>query len=273
MSRAAITILTKLVESAEGGGYTLPDALTAAYATYLKVQALKAPEPSPPDARDAAAQIVATVAAGEVADLVALGDELEQAALRAQGHERVLTALSLAVEQAAGAAVAPARPEVVIAEHLRPALERVHAEAREVAAALAGYGLDPHKLISAPAKVRNAYAKVPELVARSEAIYTARRWVNTLGNRIPEHDAQGLFALFADPLSLFPGRYQQSRLPLPEDPAERLLWMVSPKATAARPWLPTVAEQDAAWLKEFGEEARARAGRNVAARAALGQAV
>ncbi len=130
----------------------------------------------------------------------------------------------------------------------------MHDQAREIAAALTGYGLDAHTLIKAPAKARNAYLRLPELVSRKAAILEARSRVNAIGHRTPEHDAQGLFATFREPMRFFPTWRLPApipRLPFPEDGTERLLWIVGPEAQAAEPWLPTVAEQDAAWLAQF----------------------
>jgi len=46
----------------------------------------------------------------------------------------------------------------------------------------------------------------------------------------------------------------------PAEPLARLLWIVSPELAAARPWLPTCAQQDERWVAEnadFAEQQRA----------------
>jgi hypothetical protein len=44
--------------------------------------------------------------------------------------------------------------------------------------------------------------------------------------------------------------------PLPDDPTARLLWLVSDEACAGKPWVPSAAEQDAAWRRHFERSAR-----------------
>lgn len=61
-------------------------------------------------------------------------------------------------------------------------------QARVAAGVLAGYGLSLERRITAPAKVRNAYAELPRLVSQRQAIYTARRQTNQLGRLVPVHD-------------------------------------------------------------------------------------
>jgi hypothetical protein len=255
-----ITVLTKLVDSREGAGYTLPPELVEAYDTYRRVNACTVPEVPDLDLGSAAARAVAEVAAGKAPDLLSLGRELAEARVQREAHDHAADVRREAVEQAAGAAANLCRDLVdrIIVDHLRPALDALHAEARAVAEALEGYGLDAHRLITAPAKARNAYSTLPALVARHDGITAARRLANSLDQRTPEHDTQGQFATFRDPAALFPGwDYTSSarmpRIPFPEDPSARLLWMVSEPAQQAQPWLPTVTEQDTAWLKHYGE--------------------
>jgi len=256
MSRMENQALTALVESSEAAGYTLPPELLDAYRTYRRVREVKADIPAPLDVDTVAARIVSAVAAGEdpgPLDAARNLDETTAARATAESAQRIL---GRATEQAAEAAtnLAADLAERIITEHLRPAFEQVHDEAREVAAALDGYGLDAHTLIKAPAKARNAFLRLPELVNRKAAILDARKRVNAIGHRTPEHDAQGLFATFREPMRFFPTWRHPARIPMlpfPEDATERLLWIVGPEAKAAEPWLPTVAEQDAAWLAQF----------------------
>ena len=166
--------------------------------------------------------------------------------------------------------------EAVIAEHLRPALEDVYERARVCAEALGG-DLDVHRLLTAPDKARKAYSELTHLAARRRMLFEARRQVNTVGHRVPEHDVQGMFVEFQSPHVLVPGFTPGSTgrwpgVPAPADDRERLLWVVSDAVAAARPWLPTVAEQDAAWDAVFGEaqQMRVQAQRDAAAIGARG---
>ncbi len=263
MSRMENAALTELVQSAEGAGYTLPTELLDAYATYHRVKALEVPEPPTADVEAAASRIVSATAAGEPADPLAEAHQFEQGVRDFQAVSTARTLVGAATEQAANlaAGLADTLTEQIIAERLRPAIEAVYAKTREVAAALDGYGLDPHALVTAPAKSRNAYAALPGLVTRWQLIHTARRLANTIGHRAPQHDVNGLFAEFQDPLALSPTwrlPMPIPQIPAPQDPTERLLWTVSDAAAPAHPWLPTVAEQDEAWWEQFGEAAEMR---------------
>lgn len=267
MSRAAITQLEVLVSAAEESGYSLPEALTTAHATLVAVKTLTIPTPPTLDNTTAAARAITATAAGKPVDLLALAGEVADAQLGRQRYEQAQLILALAIEQAGERAqhLASDIVEQVITQHLAPALEQVHAQAREVGAALGDYSLDAHTLLAAPAKVRAAYLKLPELVARSAAIWKARRLISTLGYRVAQYDVMGLFAEFKTPLALYPNltapTSRPGRIPAPEDPTARLLWVVGPEGAAGHPWLPSVAEQDAAWLAQFGPEARAKEAR------------
>ena len=266
MSRAANTQLEALVTSADAGGYTVPPELTAAYDTLVAVKALVIPPPQALDPDTAAARIVTATADGKPVDLMALAAEVAEIELGKQRHEQALHIMALAIEQAGERAqhLASDIVEQVITQHLRPALEQVYEQTREVAAALAGQPLDTDALLAAPAKVRAAYLRLPELLARRSAIFTARRWINTLGYREAKHDGTGLYSEFERPLALSPQWKPPMRtppIPAPADPTARLLWVVGPEGAIGRPWLPTVAQQDAAWLAQFGPEARAKEAR------------
>ena len=76
------------------------------------------------------------------------------------------------------------------------------------------------------------------------------------GGAPPQCDGRGLFAVFENPLAFVASAdlpYEGIPVPpLPDDDTARLLWLVSDEAANGRPWLPTVAEQDAAWRARFG---------------------
>lgn len=267
MSRGTILALTDLVTSAEGAGYSLPAELTDAYDTFVAVKTLVIPPPQALDVETAAARIVNATADGKPVDLMALAVEVAEIELGKQRHDQARHIMALAIEQAGDRAtnLCSDLTEKIISEHLWPALKALYGQAREVAAALDGYNLDnPHAMVTAPAKVRNAYGQLPELVARKTAIFTARYRVNSIGYREAKHDSAGLYGEFKTPLVLYPNRAPTSApgpIPAPKDPAARLLWVVGPEGAAGHPWMPTMAEQDAAWLEQFGPDARAKAAR------------
>ncbi len=207
MSRMETTALTELAQLSEGAGFTLPAELLDAWRTYHRVKALEVPEPPTADVEAAASRIVSATAAGEAVDPIGAARQLEQATRDAQTAAQAQQLVAAAAEQAANraAAIAAILVEQVITEHLRPALEAVHDEARKVAAALGDYRVDdPHRLVSAPLKARAAYAALPELVTKRQMIFTARRLINSIGHRVPQHDVSGLFAEFRDPMALSP---------------------------------------------------------------------
>ena len=77
------------------------------------------------------------------------------------------------------------------------------------------------------------------------------------------------------PMSSDPGRPEGAALlplPFPDEPVDLILWLVG-DAVPAGPWLPTVAEQDQAWQTVYGDAARQRQVRHLAARAQAGMPV
>lgn len=277
MSRAQINTLTNLVDSAEAGGWTLPADVLEAHRIFREVTALDIEPPAVLDAYTAAARIVDSVAAGEPADLMAAGRDLRHAEDERQAHDKAKHILQVAADQAAQQAgnLAADHTEQIITDYLAPALDALHAEARDAAAALKGFALDGPSMAAAPQKVRGAYVSLTGLVTRRQLIFTARRWANTIGYRIPQHDDAGLFAEFADPIALMPGWKLGMRpsIDAPEDPTERLLWVVSDQVAPAKPRLATVAEQDESWQAVFGEAQRQRQAAALSARAYAGQNV
>ena len=277
MSRAAINTLTHLIDSAEAGGWTLPADVLEAHHVYRQVSALDIEPPAGLDAFTAAAKVVTSVAADETVDLMVAARQLRDAEEERRAYDQAKLLLQVAADQAATTAgnLAADRTEVIITGHLAPALDDVHAQAREAAAALAGHALDGPSMAAAPTKVRSAYLALAGLVTRRQLIFTARRWINSVGYRVPKHDDAGLFAEFANPTALMPGWKPGMRptINAPEDPLERLLWVVSDQVAPAKPRLATVPEQDECWQAVFGEAQRQRQAAALSARATAGMHV
>lgn len=261
MSNAQNSTLAKLVGNAEAGGYTLPAELIDAWQTVERVRALDLGVPDSLAADVAAAQVVAAVTSGKTPDMLEVGREMHrlESDRQAQGHAS--RALAEARELAAAAAVSVAvdMTERLISDHLRPALEDVYAKAKESAPALMGFEKRPP--YAAPAKAAKAYDDLDRLAGRRSVIFGARSWVNFIGSRQPQHDPEGMFVEFEHPELLTPWwnsqgvvRWPGLREVAPEDPAVRLAWVVSDAVAPARPWLPTVAEQDEQWWSMFGEK-------------------
>ncbi len=254
--------LSSLVQSADVGGYSLPSGVLEAHAVWQRLQQSELPPPRTLHVEDAAGQVVHAVSNGQTPDLLALGAEFGRVQDQRHAYDQAVAVLRLAVEQAGNLAVNTASDAAdrIITEHLRPAHEELLARVREMAGLLrphigGGYTIDTHSLITANAKVRAAYVELPGLVEKWRVIADAHARANRVGMRIVEHDHEGLFAAFENPMAFFPGWKPPMRgplIPFPEDATARLLWTVSDEVAPARPWLPTVAEQDAAFWSVFG---------------------
>ena len=262
MSNAQINTLAKVIGNAEAGGYSLPPELLESWATFERVRGLTIDDPPSLPIEDAAGRVVAAAAAGDTPDVAALGRDLHRFEGERQAHAHAGRIFGEAREQAANAAVMLAADltERIIADHLRPTLEAVYAGARVCAAALAGFGLDPRKLLDAPAKTRTAAGELGSLVVRRDLIFGARSWINFVGSRKPMHDPENMFVEFERPELLTPwwspgpARWPGLQDVAPQDPSERLLWVASDAVAAANPWLPTTAEADERWWAMFGEK-------------------
>jgi hypothetical protein len=277
MSQAQLRALSTLVQSAAVGGYTLPPEVTDAYRLWQHLQQTELPEPQEFSAEAAAHRILEAAAAGEQFDPIALCRD----ALKVEGarrlHREAADALRIAHDRAAGDAVntASAATDTIVTEHLRPAYLELLDKAREVATVLAPftdpttYQINLQAIVAATStKVRSAYLELPALVERHLVIRQARDRANAVGARATQRDHQDMFASFQKPLAFHPTWRHPAPvppLPSPQDPTQRLLWLVSDRAAVAEPWLPTVEEQDYARWAQFGEANEVqRAGRALA---------
>lgn len=259
MTRMQTSALTRLVNYSEAGYFTLPASISEAWRTYQRVSATVVDVPRPENRDAAAARLVAAAAAGESLDPAA---EARRSVAREEERrlaEQARDVLIVATEQAAARAGQELADlaEVIITDHLAPAHAAVLDDTRELISAMDGHSRDPHSLLTAPAKVRNAYLRLSPLVERQRVIMDARWKVNNTAGRQAARDVSDLFALFERPMSFHPTwklPAQFPRLPIPTDPEERLIWLAcDPEAQAAGPWLPTIEQQDAAWWALFGE--------------------
>ena len=252
--------LDRLLEGARAGNYTLPSQLLRATEGHRRLRELVVRPPRAFGRDHAAARLASRATRGEPLDPLELSARIQRSRtdvlLFAEAVEVVAMAVDLGQEEAATMAGDLGRE--IIEEHLRPAHHEVLRQTARAAARLApyldGFQVDASRIISASRRARLAYAALPALVRRHRSIRAARDAVNVLGGRSPRHDHRNLFAFFQDPLALGPPGLPYDRTPAPapaEDDTARLLWLVSARAARGRPWLPTVAEQDAAWLACF----------------------
>ncbi len=262
--RGRTQAIKALIPLQEPGNFTLPANLLTAHELPAKVRAVPLPSPEPYDVHSAANEMLHVLGSGETPDLAKLArrvSQTERATLDVMTAQRVAAdALEQAEHVVLG--VIGDTADRIITGCLRPAFEANLDEARKHSGALAGHPLDTRALVTAPAKVRTAWAAVGECANRYHVLREARHLVNVAGLRQVQHDTDGKFGTFERPAELFPG-YDPSkpmRMPafeFPSDPVDLMVWLVGP-AAAARPWLPTAEQQDKAWLSLYGEAAEMR---------------
>ncbi len=254
--RGRLTAVTNLVAWQRPGGYQLPADVLAAVDVYTAAKALPVPEPAPLRfLEDAAAQAVDSLTRGETPDPLALAGAVADGKDQADQAESTKRLVAIATEQAAARAIATttAAAEAIIAECLQPAYADVLDQASRHAPALRDYRADSGW--DAPPKARAARAAMVDVAARYRALQEARAACVGLGGVEPARDQHGQFSLLREPQALEPGYTVNRPLPppdLPRDTLAAVLWLVT-DAAPATPWLPTVAEQDKAWLALFGE--------------------
>lgn len=251
MSRMKNNVIEQVIAARETGLYTLPADLIVAHSACVRVRSLDLPAPSAMDAQSQGAVLLAACTSGADVDLREYASALLDADRDRLAVEKSRDVLRAAQEQAENhlAYLCSDLTERIITQHLRPSFEAMLEEVREIAAALGTTGLDSHSLLTAPPKARAAYLKLHELTARYQALVTARRQVNTVGDRRPTIDTNDIFAMFSDTMNLHPAWKSPApvpRIPYPEDPIDLLLWLVG-EASTAKPWMPTTADQDEAF--------------------------
>jgi hypothetical protein len=263
--RARISALTSLVQSTNAGSYSLPTDVIEAHSVWQRLKQTQLPPLRELHVEDVAGRIVHSATSGETPDILGVGAEFDQVQAERRAYDHALTVLRLAVEQAGNAAVAAASDatERIITEHLRLAHDELMEQARETATLLkpysdAAFRLDLQDIVAATStKVRSAYLGLSALLERYRLIQQARTKANQVGLRTVEHEHAQLFATFEQPMAFFPTWKPPARIPLlpfPEDETARLLRLVSDQTAKAKPWFPTLAEQDAAWWGQFGEQ-------------------
>lgn len=270
--------IRNLISAQPTGGYTLPEELTAAAAVVTALSAIAALPVEAPRVDQTAALLVAAATGGKPIDLKAASTALHKEQV---AHEVAVLSeqvLRQANEQAESRLeiIASDLADKVIRDHLQPAHAEVLEQAAEQAKALGSASLTTLALMTAPEGVREAYAALAKLAERHRVLRDARNWTNVAGNRKPEQDGTDKYALLRKPRALFPDLAPTAALPrewgIPSEPVEQMLWLVR-DAAAAEPWLPTTAEQDAAWDEQYGEAQRMRATSALSARALAGQRV
>lgn len=278
-----VTALDRLVHGRDAGGYTLPADVIAAHDTYVRAAALTVPT---------AERLHHDTAARDLAEQYVTGPGTEPMLTAAQRVHDSAAAIQVAelaavLHQQAVVKVA-ARAVDITAEHgsalvtdcLRPAYTDLLEQGRKAAQHLDKIteGTDVHSLLVAPPKARAAYIDMKAHADRHDVLWDARACVLKITGERSELDDHGVFLEVEDPISLqmalqpgwLPGRSALRRPETPKDPVARMVWLCT-TATPGKPWMPTTAEMDAAWDRQFGDAVRARgqARRNAEAFGAL----
>jgi len=257
--RRTATILGRLYSGADAGYYDLPSQMLAARSRLQALDAAVA-ELRPPAGERAAldAAIAAAVqdptvdVAGAVLDARHADEALH---LRAAVLRGARDAAADGLEHVGGDLA-----EVVVTDHLRPALVEVVGQVRSQVRVFSPYGIDADALFTAPAKARAAWQQFGAAAVRYEALRLAHGTVLDLSAR-SVHDDHAVFGSIRNAADVWP-ELRTSRQPVahlvrpwPQQTRPFLLWCMENDAEL---WLPLADEQEQAWLACFGERVRER---------------
>lgn len=200
-----------------------------------------------------AATVDAIISGGPIPDVEPVLDA--EHATRAYQHQvevardaaaEVDARLSIAIGQAA---------ETILTDLLRPVFDRTVTKLQDAYRLLEPFeGTSPGALALAAPKVRTAAATVDTEVI----VYTqVRAAASELRRRLTpaEYDLDGEFAAWKDIHTVWPRerRTNFGAMPAPwENAPDQLAWQMR----HLTPWLPTPAEQDAEWMRIYGEQLR-----------------
>lgn len=270
------TQIRELMTLAEQGKFELPEPVTAAYETFVKVQQLTLEDLNVADHEVGAHQVVVAVGRGEPVSLLDVGRMIEAGNTDRAAHSHAQRVLSEAREMAAHQAeqLVSDSVESIIERVLRPKFTEVLAEATELAARLKGASfirddsVDWVAMMGETDQIRNArsaWRRMEPLEAQRRAIVQARFRLDTIGNRAPQKDVDGYFVQLAHPERLQqpgwePGKPWQRPAPSEKTqatPVLGLLWWATDAAVGV-PWLPSCADQDERYEQVFGEWKRQR---------------
>lgn len=262
----AMKRLNNLFAGFDADAFTLPADVVAARTRAERTKA----ELAKPDRAPRAPAVRAEIR-DAVLDAIDRGDELPDPTpiVEADVYDRAVGELQAMLneiaERAEDSVVARVQRngEVIIVEHLRPAVADVMEQVIACAAALAGYDIaDPEAIMTAPIKVRDAYRELRGLADRYRHIRMAQAIVGDVagGARV---DVQGTFSELRNLPDVHPNYARPGApKPWPDDERGRLLWLAT---SDAQVWMPTPYEQDEALLARFPRHfnSRSRGGQRV----------
>jgi hypothetical protein len=253
----------QLVELSNAGYFTLPAEVTDAHTVVTRLAEERASA-----RRDLAAPALAllhdaTFEAAHGRGSWPTGEDVVAAQAAQQAADLRVGALDAALEAARDEFVTVVRDlaDAIVVDHLRPRFDKVVAETRPAAAAVAEFGGDLAALVAAPKPARDAWLGLDALVGAYDTLRRARGIV--YAGRTPKLDDRNIFAELANLPDIWPSWRAQVDPPWPAAPKDRLCWLVS---GPAKPWLPTLDEQDERFEERFaGELENMRRSRLIAA--------
>lgn len=245
----------ELIEVGKSGAYELPENVLRAEQAEQLVRA-KLAEHNAARSSTTGLTLVTDLAADAVerategqwpADLSTTILETEAAERRFEIESRVLTHAAELAQARVVSAVRFAHAEIHRA--LVAAFEETLAEARRVAPSLGGVDLSNRALmLDAPDVIRRAFLAFEKASTRFGAIQKARRHLRALSGNATA-DTTDVFGLIRNTPALYgprwPGRHMAKWTPWPAHPLAFLAWLATDEQV--EPWLPTAAEQDAAY--------------------------
>lgn len=240
------------------GEWSLPPELVDLRHTVQRLENGLQTVPEPADIGDVQAAALAAARAAEnpaTLDVTALLDHDRAVAEYDHRQDTLRTALEHANEDL-NAHITEHRDQI-ITEALQPALTKLWGEVTSAAKILHGLNVENRDdLLTATDKQRRSYLQLDDLAARYGRLREA--WSRVRQGVEPQHDARvadhaefeaGLCTIWPEKIQF--RMMDSDHTPWPTEPRDRLLWIARQNHT---PWLPTVAEQDAAWMTAHRDE-------------------
>jgi len=248
MSRVNVR-LAHLFGPADAGLYTLPDEITALRAAADRLTATTGAVPVPVPHNVMAKLTEATKqAAINGTDLPDPDAVLaaEQAQQVEQHRQRIVADATEQLGEQLLRTIGDLA-DTIIVTHLRPVFDELLDGLVQSLALTAKYP-DPMAALQAPASVRTSLTAQPDMYARYNAILGAHEVLARVGTG-PQRDVEGIFSSMRNAEQIWP-RAQRPRMSCPWPAGlAGLAWLIQ---NDGGPWLPTFAEQDAAYEEAYG---------------------
>lgn len=173
-------------------------------------------------------------------------------------HRKRILNRALEVAEAELAAVLEDSTDRIIEEFIRPAGERLWTSIVRAVGALDGIAvITTDAMLRAEDKARRAFLELDSLSGQYGRLRQA--WSPLPAGQDVEHDTSsdhgefeaGLCTIIGPGWRGSPMAQSRPKPPWPDDPRDRLVWMVR---AGHRPWFPTPDQRDAAWLTAHREE-------------------